>query len=103
MKIRVWLSYDLGVKGDYSNLWLDKYNALECGDSIATFFWESNDISTVKQEIKESLQEAVDFKTTDRVYLVFMKQNKYTGSFIFGKRKANPGAGCSLEFSEDDE
>ncbi|MHB9292468.1 hypothetical protein Holit_01566 [Hollandina sp. SP2] len=40
MSTRVWLSYDLGIKGDYANLyiWLDEHKALECGDSIATFF-----------------------------------------------------------------
>jgi len=42
MGTRVWLSYDLNIKGDYENLyiWLDAHKAKECGDSMATFFWE---------------------------------------------------------------
>ena len=78
MKIRVWLSYDLGIKGDYESLysWLDKQKALECGDSIATFFWE--DVENIKED-------------------------NNTGSFIVGKRKAAPWDGYSSEFTEDDD
>jgi hypothetical protein len=64
MSIRVWLSYDLGIKGDYGDLylWLDEHKALECGDSIATFFWDT--IPNIKERIKESLKESIEFKKT---------------------------------------
>ena len=64
MSIRVWLSYDLGIKGDYAALyiWLDEHKALECGDSIATFFWDN--IPNIKESIKESLKNAIEFKKT---------------------------------------
>jgi hypothetical protein len=106
MGIRVWLSYDLGVRGDYESLyfWLDEHKALECGDSIATFFWESGNAENIKLEIQESLQNEINFKKTDRVYLVFQKENSnYTGSFIVGKRKSNPWEGYSRESTADDE
>jgi hypothetical protein len=33
----MWMSYDLGVKGDYEGLyaWLDDHEAKECGNSVA--------------------------------------------------------------------
>jgi hypothetical protein len=36
---RFWLSYDLGIEGDYAPLyrWLDNVSAKDCGDSLATF------------------------------------------------------------------
>ena len=36
----IWLSFDLGVAGDYPGLykWLDEHDAVECGDSVAFFF-----------------------------------------------------------------
>jgi hypothetical protein len=41
---RYWLSFDLGLQGDYDNLyaWLDKQGAQECGDSVATFEVKEN-------------------------------------------------------------
>ena len=34
-----WLSYDLGLSGDYNSMyiWLDNHKAKECGDSLAVF------------------------------------------------------------------
>lgn len=108
MKTRVWLSYDLSVKGDYENLytWLDAHKAQECGDSIATFFWESDTdtIENIKTEISSSLKTEITFSKKDRVYLVFKKENEtYAGSFIIGSRKANPWEGYSQELISDDE
>jgi len=107
--MRVWLSYDLGVRGEYDSFyyWLDEHNALECGDSIATFLWDYNeefdDISNLKKEIKESLQCDIKFKKTDRVYLIFQNERGHsTGSFIIGKRKSSPWEGYSNVSSEDD-
>jgi hypothetical protein len=39
MKKRFWLSYDLGIDGDYDGLygWLDRIKAIECGDGLASF------------------------------------------------------------------
>lgn len=37
MEKSYWLSYDLGVGGNYDKLygWLDDHNAVPCGDSVA--------------------------------------------------------------------
>jgi hypothetical protein len=104
MMTRVWLSYDLQVRGDYESLyaWLDQHDAQECGDSNATFMWD--DEAYIKAEIKESLTESVRFDKRDRVYLVFKKEDgDYSGSFIVGKRGANPWTGYARETTADDE
>jgi hypothetical protein len=104
-KTRVWLSYDLGVSGDYENLysWLDKNEALECGDSIATFLWEGD--NNIKENIKNSLESVIDFNKNDRIYLIYKNKEKGNsfGSFIVGKRKSNPWKGYSSEPTMDDE
>ena len=89
-----WLSYDLGIKGDYSTLyrWLDKNKAKECGDSIAFFnFICSSD--NPKEEIKDSLlSENIQFNNSDRIYLIWrddtLERNKW--AFIVGNRKTAP-------------
>lgn len=106
MSTRVWLSYDLSVKGDYENLyaWLDSQKAKECGDSMATFFWESDNIRDIKKEITDSLKTEITFSKKDRVYIVFKKEDEsYTGSFIIGSRKASPWEGYSQVTTSDDE
>lgn len=37
VKSAIWLSYDLGVNGDYEGMyaWLDNHGAKECGGSVA--------------------------------------------------------------------
>lgn len=42
MEKAVWITYDLGVQGDYKGLyaWLDDHQATECGDSTAFFNYE---------------------------------------------------------------
>lgn len=91
-----WLSYDLGLKGDYSSIyrWLDKQKAKECGDSIAVFeFVCSTD--NPREEIKSSLLENIEFNKSDRVYLIWRDDIKQAnlGTFIIGHRKPAPWEG----------
>ena len=93
-----WLSYDLGLKGDYNNLytWLDNLQAKECGDSIAFFNYKFHD--NFMEEIKNSLSENVDIRKTDRIYLIYLDsedKNKIKGKFLFGNRKRAPWEGFS--------
>jgi hypothetical protein len=94
MKIKsCWVSYDLGLKGDYNNLytWLDNQQAVECGDSIAYFKFKSN--NNFIEEIKKSLLENVDFRKSDRVYMIYLDTddgNKIKGKFLVGHRKRAP-------------
>jgi len=50
MHTAMWMSYDLGVKGDYEGLyaWLDDHDAKECGNSVAFLRYEySADFETI--------------------------------------------------------
>ena len=37
----IWISFDLGIRGDYENLyaWLDEHGAKECGDNFASIIY----------------------------------------------------------------
>lgn len=102
----VWLSYDLGVKGDYSNLyrWLDDAKAVECGDSLAYFRLEVPDTDALSDFIKKELEANVTFAKTDRIYIIWKtKEGSNKGRFIVGKRKASPwqGQGSSGPAEDD--
>jgi hypothetical protein len=85
-KKRVWLSYDLGLRGDYESLyeWLDEKGAEECGDSIATFRTDQS-----REQIYDSLKEVLGGSPKARIYII----TENGGKFIFGKRKAAPWTG----------
>ena len=108
MKIPVWISYDLSVKGDYEGLyaWLDDHDAIECGDSIAFFLWNDTGIGDIPSQIKESLLASIDYdEKKDRVYVIYKNEmeekNTINGRFILGKRKANPWTGFSSNKEEE--
>ncbi len=88
--MRVWLSYDLGLRGNYDLLyeWLDGLKAEECGESVATF-------KTKKQCDKIAKELRDMFGDSARFYLIFRQDGKLTGKFLIGKRKQPPWAGFS--------
>ena len=100
-----WISYDLGLKGDYSGLytWLDSVKAKECGDSIAFFSMEV-EVNYI-EAIKESIMKYAKLGKTDRVYLIYLesKTGKLKGNFLFGGRKRAPWEGYSTENQGNDE
>ena len=91
-----WLSYDLGLIGDYSSLyrWLDKQKAKECGYNFA-FFKFANRTDDAIAEIKNSLCDNIKFNKNDRVYLISYNYyiKKHIGNFIIGSRKREPWEG----------
>jgi hypothetical protein len=88
-----WLSFDLGIKGDYNGIytWLDKLKAKECGDSLAVFQRASSEdhINKIKQELEKN----VKLRQSDRVYVIWLDGLKVKGQFIFGNRKPAPWEG----------
>jgi hypothetical protein len=100
----IWLSYDLGIRGDYESLyaWLDQHDAKECGDSLAFFKYEyTHDLKT---ELKLDLEKAIDTKTKKiRIYIIWTQEGKQKGGFLFGGRKASPWFGHSSIETQDDE
>lgn len=92
-KRRCWLVFDLGLRGNYERLyaWLDKMQAEECGDSVATFITEKT-----RAEIKKELSEILDENA--RAYFIDSK-----GGFIKGGRIKAPWAGYGKEQVEVEE
>lgn len=100
-----WISYDLGLKGDYAGLytWLDTVGAKECGDSIAFFTKEY--LGNIVEAIKKDIQKYITPSKTDRIYLIYLenKTNKVKGNFLFGGRKRAPWEGYAKGIQGHDE
>jgi len=96
MRTSVWISYDLGVSGDYEGVyaWLDEHKAKECVGNVAfvSYEWEGDDfVASLKQDLEASLK--VTKRT--RLYAIWrdQKTNKLRGRFVFGGRRAPQWAG----------
>lgn len=90
MKQFVVLSFDLGIDGDYENMyaWLDDHDARECGKCVAWFHFDNSDEEkSLEQSLKSSLEETVEFSDRSRVYILHRSNAKVKGKFIFGRRK----------------
>lgn len=106
-KQRVWLTFDLGVRGDYDSLyqWLDEKEALECGSGVATFMYEfgisdrqltAPEIVPVFDRLKTELQERINGIEKGRVYALTQINGPKLGPlglFLFGSRKISPWDG----------
>ena len=97
MKKALWISYDIGVRGDYEGLyaWLDNKGAIECGDSLAFFTYEAD--GDIIKSLKKEIEEAVEITKKMRIYVIYRdaETNKMKGKFVFGTRKAAPWTGCA--------
>ena len=93
--MRYWLSFDLGLRGNYEELyeWLDNMGARECGNSVATFVTDKT-----REQIIQELSKLLDKKS--RVYIINMKQG---GKFIFGRRKDAPWSGYAERLIDSEE
>lgn len=105
MKKAIWLSYDLGVKGDYEGLyaWLDDHEAIECGDSVSFFNFNVKLVKNLIEDLKSELSENVNLTKRDRIYVIWKIGNKVKGKFIFGKRKGSPWEGYGAQETSVDE
>jgi len=103
------MTFDLGLKGDYENLyfWLDSYNAQECGLSTALIKYPFQKGDNPIEKLKQELLENVEFKETDRIYIVWRDvvsgKSVTRGIFLIGKRKRSPweGFASGVDFQED--
>jgi len=96
---RFWLSYDLGLRGDYGPFyaWLDNAKARECGDSSATFQSDKS-----REQLAKELPRIAGRRA--RLYLIGKnKAGKVVGGFISGGRKRAPWAGFAESLAESDE
>lgn len=99
MKKAIWISYDIGVRGDYEGLyaWLDSKRAKECGDSLA--FIEYEDDGNIIESLRSEIKEVVELTKKMRIYVIYREAdtNKLKGKFLFGTRKAAPWTGYASE------
>ena len=96
MKHFVWVSFDLGVKGDYEGMyaWLDSHKAKECGDSVACFWYEHS--GELLEDIKSDLSKRVEIDTKkNRIYVIRLVEGKMKGAFLFGRRRSAPWTGVA--------
>jgi hypothetical protein len=97
MKTAVWISYDLGIRGNYAGLyaWLDEHDAKECGESVAFINYAHN--GNLREKITTEIKQALQNETGARIYLIYRdhKSNKNKGAFIIGGRRASPWTGYS--------
>jgi hypothetical protein len=86
-KERVWLWYDLGLRGDYQSQyeWLDEKGAKECGDNLVTFMSHQT-----PDQLRKQLKDLLGETSKARVYVITRNAG---GKFLLGARKAAPWAG----------
>ena len=100
-KSTIWISFDLGVRGDYESLytWLDGHKAKECVDNLAllTYQHSGNLLDALRKELKNALE--IDKRT--RIYVIYrdVATKKMRGFFVCGGRRAPPWSG----FAEGEE
>lgn len=107
MKKAVWLTFDLGISGDYDGLykWLANNDAIECGDSVACFRYQSKteQLEDFIEALTNELREEVKVTKNTRMYLVYRDGQKIKGRFLFGKRHQAPWTGYGESDSIVDE
>ena len=93
----IWVSFDLGVGGDYEGMyrWLDNHKAKECGDNCATLHYSSK--ANLLAELKKDLKGSVRLnEKRNRVYVVYREDSKIKGAFVIGRRRQAPWTGYGV-------
>lgn len=99
----IWISYDFGLKGDYTGLytWLDNHNAVECGNGLAYCNYDTSNLSQsvvneqLIKHITKDLKEHIKLSKTDRLYIIWNdnETKRVKGEFVSGSRKQSPWEG----------
>ncbi|MDE0272346.1 MAG: hypothetical protein OXP11_14200 [Gammaproteobacteria bacterium] len=99
----IWLSYDLGVQGDYEGLyaWLDDHQAKECGSSVAFLKYDFQ--GDLMESLMSDISGAVSLDKRSRLYVIFKEERGMKGAYLKGRRKTAPweGHGANGESVED--
>jgi hypothetical protein len=92
MRVLIWLSFDLGVRGDFEGMYqfLGEHEAKECGDSMGAFWFEYK--KDLLAELTKKLKDTVEFDKRSRVYVIYPKEHRHVGKFIIGVRRSPPWA-----------
>ncbi len=111
-KKAIWLSFDFGLKGNYSALFtfLDNHKATDCGNGLAYFVYDNKDMlksEALIEKLKNELKEAISPSSSDRIYVIWRDDDKLTssvkGKFLFGNRKTPIWNGYSTKNQSNQE
>lgn len=94
----VWLSFDLGIQGDYEGLyeWLGTWGAEECGDSLAFFHYPYK--TDLVRELTKDIKEDVRLTGRARLYLIYKDEaSQLKGRFLVGGRRRPAWAEYALK------
>lgn len=102
MQSTIWLSYDLGVSGDYEGLysWLENHGAKECGSSVA-FLKNYEFEGDLLESLEADVRDAVTLNRRSRIYVIFDDDGRLRGQYVVGKRKAPPWTGFGDELEQE--
>ena len=90
----IWISFDLGVNGDYEGMyaWLDDHAAKECGDSFALVVFKSR--GKIVAEVSNDIKKHVKLTPRSRIYMLHRGDDtNVKGHWLVGKRKQAPWTG----------
>lgn len=96
---RYWLSFDLGIDGDYDSLyrWLDGIGAVECGDGFCSFLLATPNFDPPTAVLAIMRENHVNLRKRDRIYLIWRKpEGGVKGKFITGLRRRAPWSGYAV-------
>lgn len=86
----VWITFDLGVDGDYNGLyaWLDAHDANGCGESVAVLSYRCE--GSIPDRLRDDLKKSIDVDSHTSIYLIYRDPvtNENRGAFLFGERRA---------------
>ncbi len=95
-KKSIWLSFDFGLKGNYSELFtfLDNHKAIDCGNGLAYFVYDNDEMMNTEDlisKLKNELEDFVKPSSSDRIYVIWRDEDRpkstVKGKFLFGDRK----------------
>jgi hypothetical protein len=105
MEKRIWLSYDLGFSADYTGLyqWLDSYDAVECGNGLASFKINIDNPDDIVEILRSEIQKHIEIKKGNRFYVIYNRGDQgIVGKYILGNRKASPWTGYKEQIATED-
>jgi hypothetical protein len=100
----VWLTFDLGVYGDYKGLyaWLDAHGANGCGEAVAVLTYRCQ--GSIPDRLREDLKKNISIDEHTSIYVIYRDPatNENRGKFIFGERRTPAWTGYSASKPEGD-
>src|SRR4051795_480352 len=101
----VWITFDLGLDGDYKGLyaWLDAHDANGCGESVAVLTYHCE--GSIPDRIRDDLGTSIGIDADTSIYVIYrdLATNENRGAFIFGERRVAVWNGCASSGGVADE